>query len=77
MPDVLIRGLDEQTLKRLKARAKRHGRSVQQEARLLLEQAAGGGAEEIARMLDGWKKRFAGRKFSGSSAGLIRRDRGR
>jgi plasmid stability protein len=74
--DILIRGLDAQAVKRLKTRAKRHGRSLQSEARLLLEQAAGSGTEEIAAMLDRWKERFAGRKFS-SSAKLIRQDRDR
>ena len=76
MPDILVRGLDGETLKRLKARASRNGRSLQSEAKLLLERAAGAGAEEVAAMLAGWKKRFAGRRFS-SSAGLIREDRGR
>ena len=76
MADMLIRGLDEGVLKRLKARAKRHGRSLQSEAKHLLEQAAGLGAEEITAMLDGWAKRFAGRRFS-PSADLIREDRGR
>jgi antitoxin FitA len=76
MSDILIRGLDAQTLKRLKDRAKRHGRSLQNEARLVLEQAAGGGADEIAAMLDGWKKRFAGRRFR-RSEDLIREDRDR
>ncbi|MBC8373778.1 MAG: hypothetical protein ISS69_03810 [Phycisphaerae bacterium] len=76
MPDILIRGLDAKALKRLKTRAKRHGRSLQGEAKLLLEQAAGIGAEEIAAMLDGWKQRFSDRKFS-DSAELIAEDRQR
>lgn len=76
MPDILIRGLDEKTVKRLKARAKRSGRSLQGEARLLLEQASGGSADEIAALLGGWKKRFAGRRFA-PSADLIRQDRDR
>lgn len=76
MPDFLIRGIDAQILKRLKARARRHGRSLQREAQVVLEQAAGAGADEVATMLDGWKQRFAGRRFS-SSARLIREDRDR
>jgi antitoxin FitA len=76
MPDILIRGLDSQALKRLKSRAKRHGRSLQREARLTLEQAAGAGADEIAAMLDDWKRRFRGRRFSDSTQ-LIREDRDR
>jgi len=76
MPDILIRGLNAQALKRLKARAKRNGRSLQSEAKLLLEQAAGAGNEEIAAMLDRWRQRFAGRSFSGATD-LIREDRDR
>lgn len=76
MSDILVRGLKDETVKRLKARAKRHGRSLQGEAKMLIEQAAGAGSEEIAAMLDGWKRRFAGRRF-GSSAKLIREDRDR
>jgi plasmid stability protein len=76
MSDILIRGLDAQTVRRLKARARRNGRSLQNEAKLVLEQAAGSSADEIAAMLDGWKKRLAGRRFRGS-ADLIREDRQR
>jgi antitoxin FitA len=76
MPDVLIRGLDDKTFKRLKARARRHGRSLQKEAKLALEQAAGSSSGQVAEMFDAWKKRFTGRKFS-SSVHLIREDRSR
>lgn len=47
MPDILIRNLDEQTVKRLKQRAKRNRRSLQNEAKLLLEQAASPSVNEI------------------------------
>ena len=76
MTDILIRGLDAETLKRLKSRARRNGRSLQSEAKRLLEQAAGANGEEVASMLDGWKRRCAGRKFS-NSVELIRQDRER
>ncbi|MCX5676620.1 MAG: hypothetical protein NTX87_16590 [Planctomycetota bacterium] len=76
MPDFLIRRIDAQVLNRLKVRARRHGRSLQREAQAVLEQAAGAGADEVAAMLDEWKRRFAGRRFS-SSARLIREDRDR
>lgn len=74
MPDVLVRGLDRQTVARLKARAKRNGRSLQSEARLLLEQAAG--AENLSDVFDQLNRRFKGRRF-GSAASLIRADRQR
>ena len=76
MPDILVRNLDAQTVKRLKTRAKRNGRSLQSEAKLVLEQAAGMGPEEIRTMLDKWQKVFAGRKLT-PSVDLIREDRER
>ena len=75
MPDILVRGLDAKIVTRLKARARRHGRSLQGEAKLLLEQAAADPGE-LADMLAHWKHRFAGRKLA-RSTDLIRRDRAR
>ena len=76
MPDILVRGLDAETVKRLKARANQHGRSLQSEVKMLVERAAGAGGERIAAVLKRWEGRFAGRRFS-SSARLIREDRKR
>jgi hypothetical protein len=76
MPDFLIRGLAPETIRQLKARAKRNGRSLQDELRLLVERTTGIGTQQIAAMFDHWQKRFAGRKFS-SSVRLIREDRNR
>jgi len=76
MTDMLIRGLEEKTVKRLKARARRHGRSLQKEAKAAIEKAAGTGNEELAQTFAEWQKRFAGRKFS-RSVDLIRKDRAR
>ncbi len=77
MPSILVRGLDEKTVERLKERAKRNGRSLQSEAKRVLEEAAAPGREEIAAVFERWDKRFAGRKFETSSADLIREDRER
>jgi plasmid stability protein len=74
MPGIVVRGLSPKTIQRLKDRAKRNGRSLQGEAKRLLEQSAG--AEDVAALLDRWKDRFANRRFS-PSAGLIREDRAR
>lgn len=74
MPSILVRGLDKKTIERLKARAKRNGRSLQSEAKWAIEHAAG--AEQIDAILDRWKKEFAGKKFE-NSADLIREDRER
>jgi plasmid stability protein len=76
MPDILVRGLDHATVKRLKARARRHGRSLQGEAKLVLELAAGMGAEDVAALLADWQGKLAGRRFADSAA-LIREDRER
>lgn len=76
MPDILIRGLDKHVLEMLKVRAKRNGRSLQSEAKIVLEQAANPALPEISDVLDRWKQRFAGRIFS-DSADLIREDRDR
>jgi hypothetical protein len=76
MPDILVRGLDAETVIRLKARAERHGRSLQSEVKMVVERAAGVGADQIAGVLKKWDERFAGRRFS-SSARMIREDRDR
>lgn len=39
MAQLIVRRLDEQVKERLKARARRHGRSVEAEARAILEEA--------------------------------------
>ena len=40
VPQLTIRGLDEETISKLKARAKEHGHSLEAELRLILQQAA-------------------------------------
>ena len=76
MPDILIRNLRPEVVAQLKARAKQHHRSVQSEARLLLEQGVGVSKEEVAQTLRRWRDHFAGRGFADSSE-LIREDRER
>jgi plasmid stability protein len=75
MSDILIRGLAPQTLKRLKTRAKRHGRSLQSEARCVLENAAGQSVAEVLTSARQWRKKL-GRRFE-DSVRLIREDRER
>ena len=75
MSDILIRGLDEKTVERLKARAKRHGRSLQSEARSVLENAAGASLAEALAAARGWRKKL-GREFRDSGE-IIRQDRRR
>jgi plasmid stability protein len=76
MPDILVRGLEPETIRQLKARAKRNGRSLQGEAKRLLEQASAAGGEDVRAIFARCKRRLAGRKFS-SSVPLIREDRNR
>ncbi|HSW44109.1 MAG TPA: hypothetical protein VLM89_00890 [Phycisphaerae bacterium] len=75
MADILIRNLDPKTVQRLKARAKLHRRSLQGEAKLILERAAGSSIEEALAAAEQIRKGL-GRKFS-DSASLIREDRER
>jgi plasmid stability protein len=74
MADILIRGLDDQAMKRLRARAKRHGRSLQGEARLVLESAAGLSVAEALQAARQWRRKLG--RFEDSAA-LIREDRER
>jgi plasmid stability protein len=75
MTDILIRGLDDETVKRLKDRAKRHGRSLQGEAKTLLATAAGLSMTEVLKVVRQSRKRL-GRRFE-DSVELIRKDRRR
>ncbi len=75
MGDILIRGLDERTVRRLKAQAKRNGRSLQSEVRLLLKQAAGVSVAEALHGARQWREKL-GRTFDDSAA-LVREDRER
>lgn len=76
MPQLLIRNLEPETVERLKARAKRHNRSLQGEAKSILEESAKVSMAEARTLSDKWHKKLAGRKFS-DSADLIREDRDR
>ncbi len=76
MAQILIRGLEEDVVARLKDRAASRGRSLESEARSILESAAGFTAEEARRTVNDWQKRLAGRKFS-DSVELLSEDRRR
>jgi plasmid stability protein len=69
--------LSQETVNRLKERAKINGRSLQQEAREILERGAATlTMEEAGRLSGRWHRRLGGRSFS-DSARLIREDRER
>lgn len=77
MAQLLVRDLDPEIVERLKQRAKRHNRSLQGEARLILEEAARGVSMEEAReVAERIRKSLAGTMLS-DSAELIREDRDR
>ena len=76
MAEVLIRDLDSATIKKLKQRARENGRSLQNELKLILEDAARISLSDFRVEADRMRKRLAGRVFSDSTE-LIREDRDR
>ena len=76
MPQVLVRDLDTATLRRLKSRAEEHGRSLQNELKQILEDAARMSPAEMRSAADRIRRSLSGRRF-GSSTVLVREDRER
>lgn len=77
MQSLLIRDLDEQLMKRLKARARSRGRSLQGEIHAILEAAAARSLAETRSLSARWLIRLSGRRQTSDSAALIRADRQR
>ena len=72
---IVVRGLGQKTIERLKERVRLNGRSLQQEVKALLERAAETLTMREARQLsERWRHRLGGRSMS-DSAQLIREDR--
>ena len=77
MPSILIRGLTLKTIRRLKARAAASGRSLQTEAKAILEKSATEKTlDELRQEAEEFSKRFEGRKMA-DTVELIREMRGR
>jgi plasmid stability protein len=75
MGSILVRGLHQKTIKRLKERAQLNGRTLQHEVKALLERAAETlTMSEARRVSEQWKHRL-GRRSMSDSAQLIREDR--
>ena len=74
MPDFLIRDLDNDVLKQLKAAARANGRSLQAEIHDVLRRANARRLAETRRLSSKWLKRL-GRAEHSDSANLIREDR--
>ena len=76
MSQILVRNLDDAAVERLKSRAKAHGRSLQSEAKYILEQSARIDVAEARKLVDCIRRSFEGRKFVDSTE-LVREDRDR
>ena len=79
MAQILVRNLDEDVVARLKAKAKKQGRSLQAEVKLVLTQAAETekyDPETARKVCEAFARKFKGRKFP-DSVELIREDRDR
>lgn len=72
MAQILVRGLDDALVARLKERAKLNHRSLQGEVKAILEEAAGQATDaEVEAILERWRRHWGERLFS-DSAELIR-----
>lgn len=74
MTSLLVRNLDDDVLKQLKAAAKAHGRSLQAEIHDVLRNASARRMAETRRLSAQWLKRLNRRTHSDSTA-LVREDR--
>jgi plasmid stability protein len=74
MANVLVRDLDDDVLKRLKAAAKAHGRSLQAEIHAVLENASARNLAETRRVSARWLKRLRTTSHT-DSTDSIREDR--
>lgn len=77
MAEILVRGLEVKVVDRLKKRAKANGRSLQAEAKGILEQAAIALDMDAAREAIERLRKKLGRRRMPDSTLEIRRDRGR
>ena len=76
MSRLVVRDLNPNAVARLEVRARSHGRSLQEEARVILETAAPLPMEEAYRIALESQRRLAGKVMS-DSAELLREDRER
>ena len=78
MADIIIRDLSPDVIERLADRARRHGLSVEEELKGIIESVVPGPtvSSDPLEISDYWHRRLAGRMTS-DSADLIREDRDR
>ena len=67
MAQILVRNLDDGCLERLKSRAARHGRSLQAEAKIILEQAAQLDMDAARQLVDRLRARLRDRPTTDSA----------
>jgi plasmid stability protein len=75
MANLLVRNLDDEVLRQLKAAAKSHGRSLQAEIHEVLRNASARRLAETRRLSSRWLKRLRGSAQTDSTI-LVRQDRG-
>jgi plasmid stability protein len=76
MAQVLVRGLDQDTVERLRKRAKSHGRSLQAELKEILERASRVDMLTARQLADRIRQSLDGQSHS-DSATLVAEDRAR
>lgn len=76
MAQLLIRNLKPETVEKIKKRAKSHNRSLQGEAKLILEEATSYNIDEARKLSEKIRAGLEGTEFTDSSE-LIREDRNR
>ena len=76
MAQVVIRNIDDEAMRRLKARAARRGVSLERELRTILTEAARADRTGFGERAAAFRRRLAGRRHSDSTT-LIRKDRHR
>ena len=74
MSQLLIRGLDEKEVECLKKRAQQNGRSLESEARTILQQVSKVDMDTARKLAEQIARKHTGKKVS-DSAKLIREDR--
>jgi antitoxin FitA len=72
MASITIRNLDDDTKMRLRVRAARHGRSMEEEVRQILQRTVAEEARQEPNLADSVRRRFA--PFGGVELQLDRRD---
>lgn len=76
MAQVIVKGLNESVVERLKARAKQHGHTLQNELKTIIEQAAHQDFASARKLAAQLRRRLSGRTHT-DSAELIAEDRAR